>query len=367
MSTSFLLCNCVYINYKQHQLIELHSPKLSSSPIKKVIIQNSNVTFFLLQNGKVLVSGHDNSIIDLREYEQTKDLIICDMFSNDQSCIFLGYDNQMYICGSVHYTIETTGIKKGNLPLRMLTLLSDKTKYYVTHIALAATCILVVTDCDEVHVLGQPQWFYRKPQTLETSSKIAQITAGYYHAAILTSDGEAWVCGENNQHYKRGDVSMVAKKFFNLNQANGMNEKYVYVLASGEISVFATATRKIYIAGFDLNITSLTTSVPNTGLRLLNYDFHSNIRNIFVSLLRFIISTDDKLLICGSNYNSLPSTNGFQEISYNNYGLSCEFNMYTGNEANEIYYLGKQSASYWIQRHFYQMRTNLFDIEFIFY
>jgi hypothetical protein len=40
--------------------------------------------------------------------------------SNDQSCIFLGYDNQMNICGSEYYTIEMTGIGKVNSQLRML-------------------------------------------------------------------------------------------------------------------------------------------------------------------------------------------------------------------------------------------------------
>jgi hypothetical protein len=352
-------------------------PSRFKSPIKKVVVLDDYLTFFLLYNGQVLVCGNheeENSYCDfretndMREYKQTKALPICDMYRCSQAIMFWGSDNQIYIVGSDPY--EQYGELKqvqSRSKLKIMEKFSDKSLYHVTQIAPAFSFTIVVTNHREIYILGQYFWVLstkNEPQTLDTKSDIVQVSAGYFHVSILTADGEVWVGGENTDTFKRGDTSLKNNKFYNLNKLNNMKEKYCYVLAVGDLSVFASRSRNIYLAGFDTEYYEKTTQIPNTGLRQLKINIHTNIRNIFWSNLKLVISTEDKLLIPSAfEYNEGID----EEISYNSKSvLSGEYNMYACQANKEIFYQGEQATSYWIQKHFRNKLNSYYDLEFLF-
>jgi hypothetical protein len=354
-------------------------PSGFTSPIKTIVVANNSCTFFLLHNGQVLICGYheyycdENETNEIREYQQTKDISICDIVSGTGirgTIVFLGNDNQVYISASFDYGQFGEVVRVDSYPkLVRMERFADRSKHHVTHIAIACCSSIFVICSKYIYFFGKyffcpymlSNEFQGKPYSLPTDSKIVQVSAEYLHANILTEDGEVWVAGKNNDTYLRGDTRMKTGKFYNLNKLNNMNEKYVSILATFEGSIFATKSRKIYLAGI-IHGGEEPTQIPNTGLRQLNIDISSNIRNIFYSFVRCVVSTEDRLLIPFGLYSDGMSN----EVLYSISGMSYEYNMYACLGNKEIFYQGKEMEGYWIQKHFHNKLVNYYDIEFLF-
>ena len=153
-----------------------------------------------------------------------------------------------------------------------------------------------------------------------------------------------------------------------------MNEKFTLAIALTNYSVFATESRKVFLAG-DEFMSHFGKRVDETGLFLVELNLSTPIVDVSLSYTRFIISTADKVYStqsCHARYRGLASVvaddpNDNDVLS----AIDFEFRDHVYNKLDtfggvDVLYPAALHPSLLIPRHFKRPMRAFHDVAFLF-